>query len=105
MVRGFSRYEFKLSLRLECSSLNHHLFKKNLVESPLCSRGASETTFHFLLSCVRYNDLRQQYFSGLGLPVTVEILLNGNPNENVSVNNNIFRRVQLYILATKRFAA
>ena len=88
-------------LRLECSSLNHHLFKKNLVESPLCSCGASETTFHFLLSCVRYNDLRQQYFSGLGLPLTVEILLNGNPNENVSVNNNIFRRVQLY---TKRFA-
>ena len=91
-------------LRLECSSLNHHLFKKNLVESPLCSCGASETTFHFLLSCVRYSDLRQQYFSGLGLPLTVDILLNGNPNENVSVNNNIFRRVQLYILATKRFA-
>ena len=91
-------------LRLECSSLNHHLFKKNLVESPLFSCGASETTFHFLLSCVRYSDLRQQYLSGLGLPLTVDILLNGNPNENVSVNNNIFRRVQLYILATKRFA-
>ena len=24
-------------LRLECSSLNHHLYRKNLVESPLCA--------------------------------------------------------------------
>ena len=32
---------------------------------------------------------RQQYFSGLGLQLTVEILLNGNPNENVSVNKRL----------------
>ena len=54
--------------------------------------------------CKWRSGMRQQYFSGLGLQLTVDILLNGNPNENVSVNNNIFRRVQLYILATKRFA-
>lgn len=90
-------------LRLECSSLNHHLYKKNLVESPLCSCGASETTFHFLFSCTHYNFLRQRYFSGLGHPLTVDLLLNGNPNENVAVNNTIFKSVQLYILATKRF--
>ena len=90
-------------LRLECSSLNHHLFKKKLTDSPLCSCGAPETTFHFFLSCVHYNDLRQRYFSDLGLPLTVETLLKGKPDESVSVNNLIFKRVQLYILATKRF--
>lgn len=90
-------------LRLECSSLNHHLYMKNLVESPLCSCEAPETSFHFLLSCVHYSDLRRRYFSGLGLPLTVNILLNGKTDEDVTVNNAIFRRAQLYILATKRF--
>ena len=91
-------------LRLECSSLNHHLYRKNLVESPLCSCGVPETNSHFLLSCANYNNIRQRYFSGLGLPLTVSILLNGKPEENLTVNNNIFRCVQLYILATKRFS-
>ena len=85
-------------LRLECSSLNHHLFKKKLTDCPLCSCGAPETTFH-LLSCVNYNDLRHY----ISLPLTVEILLKGKPDESVSMNNLIFKRVQLYILATKRF--
>ena len=92
-------------LRLECSSLNHHLYKKNLVDSSLCACGAPETTFHFLLSCENYNEIRQQYFSGLGHPLTVSILLCGNPEESLAVNNAIFRRVQLYIMATKRFTS
>ena len=51
-----------------------------------------ETTFHFLLSCVHYNDLRQRYFSDLGLPLTVETLLKGKPDESVAVNNLIFKK-------------
>ena len=91
-------------LRLECSSLNHHLYRKNLVESPLCSCGVPETNSHFLLACANYSNARQRYFSGLGLPLTVNTLLNGKPEENLEVNSNIFRRVQLYIMATKRFS-
>ena len=91
-------------LRLECSWLNYHLYRKNLVESPLCSCGVPETNSHFLLSCANYNNIRQRYFSGLGLPLTVSMLLNGNTEENLTVNNNIFRCVQLYILATKHFS-
>ena len=92
-------------LSLECSSLNQHLFEymKNLVESPLCSCGAPETSFRFMLSCTHYCDLRQRYFSGLGLQLTVNILLNEKTDENITMNNAIFRRAQLYILATKRF--
>ena len=91
-------------LRLECSSLNHHLYRKNLVESPPCSCGGPETNSHFLLACLNHSNARQRYFSGLGLPLTVNTLLNGKPEENLEVNNYIFRRVQLYIMATKRFS-
>ena len=34
-------------IRLECSSLNSHLFKKNLTDNQLCSCGSIETTSHF----------------------------------------------------------
>ena len=40
-------------LRLECSSLNQHLCRKNLVDSPNCSCGMIESSSHFLLSCAR----------------------------------------------------
>ena len=66
--------------------------------------GVPEITFHFLLACVNHNETSQRYFSGLGLPLTVNTLLNGKPEESLAVNNAIFRRVQLYIMATKRFA-
>lgn len=90
-------------LRLECSSLNQHLHKKNLVDNPFCACGMVESSSHFLLSCVRYNHIRQHYFSTLQHPLTVSILLNGIPTETVERNNFIFRQVQLYILASKRF--
>ena len=52
-----------------------------------------------------YRRHQEEENSSLGLPLTVNILLNGKPDENVIVNNAIFRRVQLYILATKRFTS
>lgn len=90
-------------LRLECSSLNQHLYKKNLVDNPLCSCGIVESTSHFLLSCARYNHIRQYYFSVLQYPRTKLTLLNGISSETAASNNFIFKQVQLYILATKRF--
>ena len=90
-------------LRLECSALNQHLFKKNLVESPLCSCGQVETSAHYLLTCVNYDNIRQRYFSVLHRPLTTSVLLNGIPEEIYDVNNSIFKQVQLYIIATKRF--
>ncbi len=34
-------------LRLNCSSLNYDLFRKSIVDSPLCTCGAVETVDHF----------------------------------------------------------
>jgi hypothetical protein len=42
-------------LRMHCSSLNQHLYSKNIVDSPLCKCGAIETTEHYLLYCPLYN--------------------------------------------------
>lgn len=54
---------FHTRLRLNCSSLNSHLFVRNLVCSPNCTCGKIETTAHFLLECPKYSVLRQELFS------------------------------------------
>ena len=38
-------------LRTKCSSLNEHLFSKNIADSPLCTLGSVENTKHFILEC------------------------------------------------------
>ena len=49
---------YHFQLRMDCSSLNHHLFSKNIIDSPLCICGRPETTKHFLFNCNRFNNLR-----------------------------------------------
>ena len=90
-------------LRLECSSLNHHLYQKNLVDSPLCSCGQIETTTHYFLHCPNYLQPRQHYFSALPYQLTLSLFLNGLQDVPTEVNNMIFKQVQLFIIATKRF--
>jgi hypothetical protein len=48
-------------LCMHCSSLNQHLYSKNIVDSPLCQCGAIETTEHYLLYCPLYNVHRQLF--------------------------------------------
>ena len=38
-------------LRTECSSLNQHLHKRNLVGNPYCICGEVESNTHYLLTC------------------------------------------------------
>ena len=90
-------------IRLECSSLNFHLFKKNLIDNQLCSCGSIETTSYFFFSCPRYTAHRQQYLLNLPHELSVSLLLRGDPNQPCTVNNIILKHAQLYILATKRF--
>jgi hypothetical protein len=58
-------------LRMQCSSLNHHLFRKNIVNSPFRQCGAPETTAHFLLHCPRHNATRLKYIHTINLPTIV----------------------------------
>ena len=91
-------------LRLECSSLKHHLYTKSIVQDSRCSCGAIETTSHYLLSCDRYRNQWIRYLYLIPQPLSVPKLLFGIPEATTEENNFIFKQVQLYILATKRFA-
>ena len=90
-------------LRLECSSLNHHLSKKNIVDSAICSCGAIETTKHYLLICPNYTAVRNQVLSNY-LNTLIKTLLSGDPLLNDEANQNIFKAVQTFIERTKRFS-
>ena len=90
-------------LRLGCSSLNHDLHRKSIVDSPLCRCGEIETVKHFLLDCDRYHFLRQSLIANIPCPPTLENFLYGNDRLSVQENKAIFLKVQHFILASARF--
>jgi hypothetical protein len=68
--KSFTFYDKGLDWFKYCLvALNAHLFIRNLVESPNCICGITETVSHFLLDCPRHTTLRQQlFFSLLDIP-------------------------------------
>ena len=89
-------------LRLECSALKQHLFKKNLVDSPLCTCGIPETSKHFLLDCPNYHQERTRTLSEF-LRFPVKSLLFGDSRRPEDENIQIFEAVHRYIILTGRF--
>ena len=86
-------------LRMDCSSLNHHLFLKNIIDSPLCICGRPETTKHYLFDCNRFNHLRQEMMqskSQLCEP-TLNALLYGVTDLSDESNRQLFIIIQEYI--------
>ena len=82
-------YHFRL--RIDCSSLNHHLFLKKH-HCPLCICGRAETTKHYLFDYNRFNNLRQemmQSISQLWEP-TLNALLYGVTDLSDETNRQIF---------------
>ena len=78
-------------LRTNCSSLNHHLFTKNIIDSPLCTCGSIEDTHHFLFSCNRFTNLRVELFEKI-VPIctpTLGALLFGNCELSSEENKQI----------------
>ena len=79
-------------LRMHCSHLNEHLFSKNLIDSPLCSCGSIEDTYHFFLTCPLYLEHRFELYNQLFAfrPLTIQLLLFGckrNPEDTNSSSN------------------
>ncbi|MCG7883757.1 MAG: reverse transcriptase family protein [Candidatus Thiodiazotropha endolucinida] len=94
-------------LRTKCSSLNQHLFSKNLIENPLCECGIVETTKHFLLECPRFIQARTDMLdtlSTLCIP-TLNVLLYGDDKLDFHQNKLIFLTVQHYISESRRFTS
>ena len=50
-----------IRLRLECSSLNSHFYRKNLVPEPACQCRAFESIHHYLFVWPRYANVRERY--------------------------------------------
>ena len=90
-------------LRMNSSSLNEYLFRKNLTDSNLCSCGEIESNKHFLLECRNYTLLRQRTIETLPYNYTLENLLFGNELLTDDENKNIFLQVQSFIVDSKRF--
>jgi hypothetical protein len=93
-------------LRLECSSLNAHLFVKNIVDSPECSCGANiESTTHYLLECQNFAEERDTLFEEINdfVALPTDILLYGSETLTLQQNEWIFESTQRYILKTERF--
>ena len=97
-------------LRIGCSSLNADLCNRlHVIDSAACTcpTGDDETADHFFLHCQNHGAERQTMLLSLAqLGYTnpnLDLLLNGNPNERLDHNAEIFRTIHLFIVASKRF--
>jgi hypothetical protein len=77
------------------------------VDFPHCACGQDESTSHFLISCKKYTDLRNELMYTINYPVTIDIklLLKGLDTLSVDQNIDIFIKVQNFILKSKRFTS
>jgi hypothetical protein len=92
---------------MNSSSLNEHLFIRNLVDFPNCACGQVESTSHFFISCKKYTDLRNELMYTINCPVTIDVklLLKGPDTLSADQNIDIFIKVQNFILQSKRFTS
>ena len=91
-------------LRLECSSLNQHLYRRKMCNSPLCACGATESPEHYLIFCLQHAPTRSHTICTIKYPITVELLLYGSSDLSNNENKNIFLLVQRFIIESKRFS-
>ena len=96
-------------LRMECSSLNAHLFKLNIIDNQLCSCGlCPENNFHFFFECRLYEVYRITMLNklqalNLNKRIDLNFVLFGDINSSFTSNKNIVLIIQEFIEATKRF--
>ena len=93
-------------LRLECSSLNDHLFKHNLVDNCKCACGhPRETTTHFFFHCTLFNRHRLECFRQIPrvFKHDTSTFLFGDTHVAEDQNCELFTIIQKYIMQTKRF--
>lgn len=90
-------------LRMECSSLNSHLYRKNIVDSPSCACGDFESSYHYLFICPKYANIRHTYLSSYLRTHNTHELLFGKENVSLHENEDMVLKVQEYIIKSRRF--
>ena len=91
-------------LRLAISDLNYDLFRRYLLEDPMCSCGyTAETSEHFLLHCPLYNSIRNKTMNKLDENErNINTLLFGNDQLHLETNKKIFAIVHDFLRQTDR---
>ena len=90
-------------IRMECSSLNSHLYSKNIINSPSCSCGGFESAYHFFFICPIYRHTRNIYLSDVLQTHKTHELLYGKETATDLENEALFLKVQDFIIHSKRF--
>jgi len=92
-------------LRLGMSDLKYDLYRRHLIEDPVCACGhPAETSEHFLLHCPLYTNARTPTLGKLDNELKdIHTLLFGNDNLSLPVNINIFSTVQDFVAQSGRF--
>ena len=92
-------------IRLGMSNLNLDLFNRHLSDIKSCQCGANEeNAYHYFLECNFFDQARQKTLQSLPpIALTLDTLLNGNPNYSLAFNEFIFSITHEYILLTNRF--
>ena len=96
-------------IRIGFSDLNAHLYDRGCTEFPRCSCGHKrEDIRHFLWVCPLYNDIRNVLIDKLAnmnlkVPINFKLLLYGNNQLPINVNQSIHNHLSKYLLDSNRF--
>jgi hypothetical protein len=91
---------------MNSSSLNEHLFLRNLVDSPNCLWGGGSNFSHYILHFSRFAASRQELIlsiSNIPVNITITLFLFGTNELTDEQNTLIFVSIQKYIIKSKRF--
>ena len=95
-------------LRHNCV-LNIDLLRCNIIDSPLCSCGKAEDTYHYFFNCIKYAIQRNELFNSIFRMknlciVNTHVLLWGDNSLDDLENKHLFQFVQLFIKKSGRFS-
>jgi hypothetical protein len=79
---------------MKSSSLNEHLYTKNIIDSPNCLCGEIESTHHYLFTCPIYtcqqNSLFRKLLQLLNIRPSENLLLFGSLDLDIDSNIIVF---------------
>ena len=90
-------------LKMECSSLNSHLYHSKIVDSPSCLCGSFESVHHFLFVCTRFAAARNTHLPRNLHNYSTRDLLFGSETRTDQQNEAIFLQVQDFLIHSSRF--
>ena len=90
-------------IRLECSTLNAHLYRKNIVPEPTCQCGGFDSSYYFFFVCPIFVDASSRYLPANLDNLTTRDLLFGMENKTKHENEELLMQVQEFIVESGWF--